>query len=205
MADTSVPIEQMLHELGFDGSLAPRARSAMEQAGLTRPGKERIDGAKRGRVAELLDGIFHVTCGAAACAASAGGREVVVAARREACRVCGGSPNRHAVEEAARVFASLGIRRVLVVGGSPAVRDELRALAPAAWELRCVDGTERHTGKEARALAKWADLVAIWGGTELDHRVSEHYAGGARTVRTVRRGIAALMEDAVRQVQSRRG
>src|SRR5262249_57717632 len=69
-------------------------------------------------------------------------------------------------------------------------------------ELRLVDGTERRTVTQARLDLDWADLVLLWGGSELDHRVSTLYTGAPpalrrKLVHTSKRGIAALLESAV--------
>lgn len=93
--------------------------------------------------------------------------------------------------------AGRGVRRIVVIGGSPSVREELLALKPAALELRLIDGTERRTSDKARADLEWAQLVLVWGGSELDHRVSQLYtdptAHRRKLVHVARRGIAALL------------
>ncbi len=95
----------------------------------------------------------------------------------------------------------------MVVGGSPSVHEELRTLAPADWELRLVVGTERRTADAARADLRWADLVLIWGSSELDHKVSAHYTSSGSLSQNValvnRRGVAALLERATRFVRDR--
>ncbi|MFN7134692.1 MAG: hypothetical protein ACK4N5_21615, partial [Myxococcales bacterium] len=50
----------------------------------------------------------------------------------------------------------------------------------------------------ARADLEWADLVLVWGASELDHKVSRHYtdvppAAKRKVVQLARRGIAALL------------
>lgn len=207
MADASLDISELLDGLGFDtpGAQA-RARAVLEAGKLTRPGKARIDGAKRTRLEALLEVRFFVSCGAPDCDRAAGGREVVRAARSTACRVCEGSANRRAVVVAARAFALKNVRRIVVVGGSPSVHDELTKLKPAEWELRLVDGTSRRTLDLARADVRWADLVLVWGSSELDHKVSEHYTretDRSRLVTVNRRGIAALLDAATIHVSRR--
>lgn len=156
----------------------------------------------------LLSERFLVTCGAPDCARDAAGREVVAAGDPHRCHVCGGSANRRAVLRAAQTFARHGVTRVVVVGGSPAVHEELQKLKPPEWSLRLVDGTQRRTGDLAKADLKWAQLVIVWGSSELDHKVSTLYMGqrdpAAGAVITVnRRGIAALLEAAVRHFDGR--
>jgi hypothetical protein len=88
------------------------------------------------------------------------------------------------------------------VGGSPAVREELRDALGQALSLRLVDGTERRSLSQARFDLEWGDLVLLWGGSELDHRVSTLYTGASAALRrklvhASKRGVAALLEAAV--------
>ncbi len=206
--DASVDIAALLTELGFDSPEAQAlARQALYEAKLSREGKARIDGQKRGRVEALLSSKFLVTCGSEECARTLGDRQLVRAEQATRCAVCHGSANKRAVTEAAKLFAKHGIRRLVVVGGSPGVHGELERLRPAGWELRIIDGTERRTLDLARADIRWADLILIWGSSELDHKVSEHYTREApkdRLVTATRRGIAGLLEAAVTHLSRRR-
>jgi hypothetical protein len=101
--------------------------------------------------------------------------------------------------------ASAGIRRLVVVGGSPDTRRELGALA-GRLELRAVDGTERRTRAQADGDLAWADLVLVCGATELAHRVSGLYTG-ARTstpvITSSRRGVEAIAGAVVQHVARR--
>lgn len=209
MDQSSLEIAALLAALGFDTPAgAETAREALVLAKLTRPGKERIDASKKAKVEAELASRFIVTCGAPACAATAGDRIAVKSADPAKCSVCGGSANRRAIDHAAEAFARIGVRRIVVVGGSPAVHTELRALAPAAWELRLVDGTARRTSDAAKADTKWADLVLIWGSSELGHKVSGLYVAerdSARNhlVHATRRGIGALFEEAAEWARRR--
>jgi len=68
-----------------------------------------------------------------------------------------------------------------------------------------VDGTERRTGDRARADVEWADLVLVWGASELHHKVSWLYTQVPQPLRhkvvhASRRGIAALLAEAVRHL-----
>ena len=67
---------------------------------------------------------------------------------------------------------------------------------PTAPELRIISGTDRHTRRQARTNLDWADVVLIWGSTELDHKVSQLYTDGRHrhVVAVARRGIEALAE-----------
>src|SRR5690606_38461797 len=96
----------------------------------------------------------------------------------EACEVCGGSANRAAVDGLVEAFGAAGWSRLCVVGGSPGTRTELESLVAGRIELRLVEGAgTKRTSAHAAADLAWANLVVIWGGTELDHKVSNLYKG----------------------------
>lgn len=188
-----------------------RAREVLEEAGLTRPGKARMSEPKLERATELLDGRFFLVCADPAClqVARASGREPLRVEPRSHCARCGGSANRRAEVAFLETCRNLGVRRVVVVGGSPAVREELEAKLGSHIDLRMVDGTERRTSDRARSDLEWADLVLVWGATELHHKVSGHYTHGAsvhhhKVVHVVRRGVAALLDEAIVHLQRTR-
>ncbi|XXF75908.1 hypothetical protein P2318_22995 [Myxococcaceae bacterium GXIMD 01537] len=183
-----------------------RARATLEEAGLTRPGKLRISEEKLARAAAVLDERFFPVCGAPACmqVARASGREPLMVQPRSHCERCGGSDNRRAEVGFLESCRRHGVRRVVVVGGSPAVREELEDQLGKHLELRMVDGTERRTGDKARHDLEWADLVLVWGGTELHHKVSGHYMHqlhSEKVVHVARRGVAALLAEAVTHLE----
>ena len=184
-----------------------RARSALEEVGLTRAGKQRMSEEKLERAGQLLEARFFLHCGAPACleAARTSAREPLQVVPRGHCAHCGGSDNRRAERAFLEACASAGVRRVVIVGGSPAVREELGVLE-SALELRLVDGTERRTSDRARGDLEWADLVLIWGATELHHQVSTQYTGAPLPLRrkvlhVPRRGVAALLAAAISHLQ----
>lgn len=201
-------IDGWLAERGL--SLEPgraRARAALEEVGLTRAGKQRMSEEKLARAGSLLDARFFLHCGATACleAARASAREPLQVTPRSHCAHCGGSDNRRAERAFLDACARAGVHRVVVVGGSPAVREELGNLQ-SALELRLVDGTERRTADRARGDLEWADLVLIWGATELHHQVSTHYTGAPPALRrkvlhVPKRGVAALLAAAISHLQ----
>ncbi|MCS6914925.1 MAG: hypothetical protein RMK29_11305 [Myxococcales bacterium] len=206
-------LHELLDELGFSGANEARARQELEQAGLTRPGKQRIAAHKRERVQRLLQERFLLVCSRSSCQQEArtlldagDGRQLLCAERPGDCALCSGSGNRQAVDRMCALLGQHGLQRLVVLGGSPNAREALRALVGDRIELRLIDGTERRTQAEARADLRWADLVVIWGGTELDHKVSSLYSHGAeRPVLTIaRRGIAALA-DGLREHLERAG
>ncbi len=200
-----VDIDSFLSEAGFDlPEVRSRAREALETAGLTRAGKSRMSSAKEERARAVLDERFFRHCATPACAeaASRSGRVPARTANRARCSSCGGSDNRRAMEALVVACRQSAVRRLVIVGGSPSVREELRDVLAERLELRLVDGTERRTLSQARLDLDWADLLLLWGGSELDHRVSSLYTGAAaplrrKLVHTSKRGIAALLEAAV--------
>jgi hypothetical protein len=200
-----VDIDAWLSSEGFDLPAGRTlARAALETGGLTRAGKTRMSAVKEDRARSLLDAQLYRHCSTPACVAAAArsGRTPVPIAHRTGCTSCGGSDNRRAEEALVSACQRAGIRRVAIVGGSPSVREELRDALSARLELRLVDGTERRTLAQARLDIEWADLVLLWGGSELDHRVSTLYTGASpalrrKLVHASKRGIAALLESAV--------
>jgi hypothetical protein len=192
-----VAIDDLLDQLGFGGERARgQARGVLEAAGLTNPRKQRIASTKVAAVQEALTARFVRTCARTACreAASRDGREIVEVGQPRDCESCGGRENSTEIDRAITALRERELDRVVVVGGSPATHEELRRLVADRLELRLIPGTDRRNGAAARADLAWADLVVVWGGTELDHKVSKLYTDGkpAHVVTCPRRGIAAL-------------
>jgi hypothetical protein len=181
-----------------------RARAALEEAKIVNPKKARMSEQKLERAEAVLCARFFRVCTAPACqqAAAVSGREPLTVEPRTHCESCGGSNNRRAVTDFIEACRRRGIRHVVIVGGSPAVREELEDQLEGEVQLRMVDGTERHTAEKARHNVEWADLILVWGATELHHKVSEHYTGGPpgsrdKVIHVTRRGVAALLEAAI--------
>ena len=193
-----VGIDGLLIELGFvDADAKVHARRAIEEAGLTNRTKGRIALTKRHAVEAVLRSRFAIICSRDSCvAADSSGRVRVSASRPSHCEVCQGLPNASAIARALAKATAMGWRRLVVVGGSPGVHVELERLVADWCELRLVSGTDRRTSRDAKADLLWADLVIIWGSTELDHQVSRLYTDGAhrRVVTCPRRSISALAE-----------
>lgn len=184
-------------ELGFRSDAAQRdAMAALVAAGLTTGRKARIPAAKLDAVRATLAARFVVACARQPCrtALAADPRTIVDAAQPGDCTICHGSANEPAVDAAIDAMRARGLARLVVVGGSPATHEELRTLVAARLQLRVVDGTERRTGSDAKADLAWADLVVIWGSTQLDHKTSRLYtaAHADHVVTCGKRGIAAL-------------
>ena len=197
--------EKLFTDLGY-GSGWESLEVCLEEAGLSHRRKSNIDDAKSGGVRGVLTANFARCCGRGDCEAAARSerREVLSAATQADCDFCGGGVNDSKLLEMAAACRKRGFGRLCVVGGSKETRAAIEAAVGDELELRLVDGTARHTGKQAKANTAWADLVVVWGGTELDHKVSNHYRGvGALTVK--KRGVAALAEAVTARVSAGRG
>lgn len=205
MSDVLITTE--LSELGFVGSSAQAlARAALEEAKLTRPGKQRISEDKLPRLRDVLATQFALSC--SGCwelvrTLRPGTRVVVV--RDEHCERCGGSSHRAAALRFISACATANVGRVVVVGGNPtsrqAVTQELSEL-----DVDCIDGTKAMTTQRARRLIGGADLVIVWGGTQLDHSVSSQFAAPQdkwKVVATQKRGLAALLDAGTKHLQHR--
>lgn len=199
-----VPIDDLLRSLGLSADAASRARGVLEAAGITNPRKVRISAAKVERARAVVDAAFARLCRECGPRTDAGGREVVEVPPA-ACARCGGSRNDRALGELAEACRVAGIRRLVVVGGSPDIRRELGALA-GSLELRLVDGTRRRTRAEAQRDLDWADLVVVGGSSELGHKVSSLYTGAGSTTPVVtvpRRGVEAYAAAVVEHARRR--
>lgn len=205
-----VDIDTWLAECGYGlPASKTRARETLEAEGLTRAGKTRMSTEKLPRAAELLGARFILHCPTPECVAfaRASGREPLACTPKATCARCGGSDNQRAVRDLLDACRARGVGKVVVVGGSPAVHEELtRLLAGSPVALRLVDGTERRTIDRARADVEWADLVLVWGGTELHHKVSMQYTSvppplKRKVVHVPRRGIAQLLAGAVEHLR----
>ncbi|MFT5587537.1 MAG: hypothetical protein ACI9VR_005147 [Cognaticolwellia sp.] len=71
-----------------------------------------------------------------------------------------------------------GVTQLCLVGGSVAYRKQLKHLADGhALKLRLISGTARRLKRQADADLRTCDVAVLWGGSELDHAVSELYRG----------------------------
>ncbi len=204
----AVNIDQFLRDRGFAApAAARRGRGVLEAAGLTHAGKQAFAATKLPAAEAALAAALARVCGDACLRidrwAAAPAREAVRVPPRS-CEICGGSNNRRAAIECARALARKRVRRVVVVGGTAATQHELHdLLAGSALEIRYVDGTKAsHSGKDALANMRWAQLIVIWGATPLRHAVSELYTSEppehVRILTVSRRGVEALCGEIVR-------
>lgn len=189
-----LPIEDVLREMGITPGDMAAARAALEEVGLTRPGKVRLVRSKVARAQEALRRHFALSCGAAACldVARQQGRPLL-RVDRAACPVCGGSSNRFAVSAMVEAMDRCGVRRLLVLGGTPRLQRELLELLPSWVTCRFVLADDHRNGKEAAQEAAWADIIIIWASTPIPHKTTALYVP-YHPLLVSRRGIAALAE-----------
>lgn len=189
-------IATVLAELGFvEAPERAAALGVLQRGGLTRPGKRAITTTKLPQIRELLDTTFALSC--TACAPTvrmARPRAQLLVVTDERCENCEGSDNRAA---ALRFSAACrgSVRHVVVVGGSPGTRQALRHQL-GGIQLRLIDGTRSLSATRARQLLHWADLVLVWGPTQLDHGVSTLFtsAKSRKVVSAARRGVGGLLD-----------
>lgn len=198
-----VPIADLLSRAGLEGDDAERGLAALCDAGLTRSGKKNIAENKIEAARNVLRGAFFRTCHKPACREEArrAGRAVVETAA-EHCDGCGGEDNRAAVEKMLAGMRSAGRTKLLVVGGAPNSRDELKSLCGRRCELRFLTNDDRPGGKVVDRHVAWADVAVIWASTQLDHKMTQKIRG-PHVITCGRRGIAALAQSVLRHVDGK--
>lgn len=193
--------EDLYLDLGYrDGYDLIETR--LEKAGLTRPDKSGIAKEKKAVVAEVLAAHFIRVCTRGDCKAEAekqGSRTRLAAASNSDCEICGGSINARAVDDMVEALNRAGLSRLCIVGGSPNARNELDSLVNGRLDLRLVNGLKTRNSTLAKADLAWADLVVVWGGTQLDHKVSTLYTGPT-VISLARRSIRDLAAEVVASV-----
>lgn len=208
MPDDVIAIAVLLAELGFSTAPSQRAaRAHIEAAGLTNRTKVNIQRGKRDAVEAAVRTRIARSCGAAPCgrALAASGRDVIEV-EPPSCEVCRGSEGERALLQMADAMAGAGRRRLLVLGGSPASRTQVReSLRGRPIEVEFVEG-DRPTGdKRARELSAGADIIVIWGGTILDHKVSQPFADlgefSAKRITIAQRGAASLARGVIEHLR----
>jgi hypothetical protein len=193
-ATPDIPIVDLLEELGFPGESAAVARAELEKAGLTHPGKVNISTGKRDQAAQVLSR-FTRACSRPACQETA--RRLpgeLVTVPRQACPHCQGSDNRSAVDRMLVEMDRTGARRLLIVGGTPAIEKELLDLVAGRCRVEFVLVGKHRNDKSAAQEAKKADLVVLWASTPMPHKLSTLYEP-FRPLVVHRRGIAALADE----------
>ena len=132
-------------------------------------------------------------------------RRQVVNVTGPSCEVCGGRSVTRALLLVEKTLPGSGIHRILVVGGSPPIYDELRrGLTSPEIELQLIDSVQN--ANRATALAEWADVIVIWGSSILAHKTSASFQKPEykwKTVTLTRRGIEALSQELLKHAAQR--
>ena len=203
---TDVPIAGVLYRHGLDGDDAERGFAALCDAGLTRSGKKNIAESKIEAAQNVLRAAFFRACHKPACREKAAVAEragrAVVGTAPERCDGCGGEDNRSAVEAMLAGMRRAGRTKLLVAGGAPNSRDELKSLCGQGCELRFLTKDDRPGAKVVNNPVAWADVVVIWASTQLDHKMTQKIRG-PHVVTCGRRGIAALAQSVLRHVDGK--
>lgn len=208
MPDDVIAIAALLAELGFVAPASRRAaRAHIEAAGLTNRTKINIQRTKREAVEEVVRTRIARSCGAAPCdrVLATSGR-AVIEVESPFCEVCRGSEGERALLQMADAMVAAGRTRLLVLGGSPASRTQIRdSLRGRPIEIEFIEG-DRPTGdKRARELSASADIIVIWGGTILDHKVSQPFADlnefSSRRITIAQRGAASLARGVIEHLR----
>ena len=202
-------IADLLREEGFRSPAALAvARAALEAAGLTRPGKQRMASDKAARARDALSRALVRHCSRPDCTAEvAGDGRIPIEVERGHCSICSGSNNQRALRRMAAACGGAGVRRLLVVGGRPPSYAVMERVVGHELELRFVDGTSNlPNGTDALRDCAWADLLVIWAPTPLPHKVSDLYRGDVcavpHRVTVHRRGLEALAAEVVEHLSS---
>jgi multidrug efflux pump subunit AcrA (membrane-fusion protein) len=105
------------------------------------------------------------------------------------------SANRSAMSRFSTACLVHNVKRVVVVGGSPAYHRTLREGVDPRIDLRLVPGNRRGSVPQVPG----ADLVIIWASTILDHSVAGLYPDG---VVIPHRGVARMLTAATEWIES---
>lgn len=133
-----------------------------------------------------------------ACATDAGAA-VVVPVESAACEVCGGSAIEAAASHLRTRCRAKQVRKLLIIGGSPAYHAQLQRVLPPSsdLELRLMRGDKRLDAARAAQQVAWCDRGFIWSSTILDHAVSAVFSGpriSTIPVRGIRRFLSAIAD-----------
>lgn len=143
-------LSELLSTRGFEGEGAERALDRLCQDGLTRSGKTRIATAKIEAIDRTLGAAFVRHCRQPACLPPPGETRQPVLVSAAHCETCGGSGNRRAVEGMLAAMEHAGWTKLLVAGGSPGTRGELKRLCAGRVNLRFVTEETPPIGRPSR-------------------------------------------------------
>jgi hypothetical protein len=201
-----LPIGKLLRECGYASDTAQAAgREALDAAGVTRPGKDRIVEWKRPDVVAVLKARVTLLCGP--CREAGLGHdypEATMAGAGDRCVVCEGSATRRGALILIRACQRARFHRVIFVGGNPDVHRELPLLLSSDLDVRVVDGMTSRPGRDVQREIDGCDVVVLLGSTEISHTVSATWAG-PKTVATQSRGISAFLLEAAEKIDARAG
>ena len=201
-----LPIGKLLRECGYASDAAQAAgREALDAAGVTRPGKDRIVEWKRPDVVAVLKARVTLLCGP--CREAGLGHdypEAITAGAGDRCVVCEGSATRRGALILTRACQRARFHRVIFVGGNPDVHRELPLLLGDDLDVRIVDGMTSRPGRDVQREIDGCDVVVLLGSTEISHTVSATWAG-PKTVATQSRGISAFLLEAAEKIDARAG
>ena len=160
--------------------------------------------AARGQIARLL----VKTCDDAGCILLASESKPLrqqVTVPEPFCEICEGSNAKRAVLLMVRACCAAGVRRLLIIGGTPVQHRDLEKLAGDSIEFRFVAGKEGNPNKRhALADLNWAEFMVVWASTPLPHRVSTPYTDERPTtlpmITVARRGIEALCDEVTKSL-----
>ena len=201
-----LPIGKLLRECGYASDAAQAAgREALDAAGVTRPGKDRIVEWKRPDVVAVLKARVTLLC--APCRKTGLGGEypdAITSGAGDRCIVCEGSATRRGALILTRACQRARFHRVIFVGGNPDVHRELPLLLGDDLDVRIVDGMTSRPGRDVQREIDGCDVVVLLGSTEISHTVSATWAG-PKTVATQSRGISAFLLEAAEKIDARAG
>jgi hypothetical protein len=147
-------------------------------------------------VGQLLQERLAFVCDSESCQPE--GPCAIVRVSPERCEVCGGSDLRRRWKDFLLACKGASISNLVIVGGSPTYRDQLRKLhrgEETGLNLELVSGSVSRSRRRAEADMRRADMVVLWGGTILDHSTSEQYRGASCPVLTLpHRGITGMLD-----------
>lgn len=200
-------IEALLASLGFRSHGAQAAaRKVLVSAGLSTPRKTNIAAYKREQVENELATHLVRVCESTGCEAKARrDRRERVTVHIADCEMCGGGSTRHATNIMLERLSAAGVRRILVVGGSPTVHTQLNTLfEESRIEIDIVPGDRMLDARRAEALANRADVIVVWGASILSHKVSTFFTDprfGHKRAMLARRGVRSFAEAVTRHLE----
>jgi hypothetical protein len=165
------------------------------------------------RIEDALENKVVLWCGHAACRDllkdQYDKKDLIPTDQPAVCRICAGSSTRRGLEEMAKVCREADVRRILIVGGSPASHKELKNHRPGGLEFKLIEGDVSRPRQRAQADMNWCDVAVIWAGTILGHDVSGLYGRGRHGARSPmvvvnRRSVEALCEAVIEHIRRKR-